>query len=294
MWIGTPKGRDSFWKLWKDALERGDWFTLFLPASQSGLLPQAELDDSLRQMIAIQGDVRGRAAYAQEFECSFDAPTPGAIYGAHITKARAQGRISDTVLHYAQLPVYSVFDIGAPANTKCWIFQAVGDRIQFLECLTGDDECATPAAWVKRLKDKVRYNWGSHFLPHDGETMWLRAMQEAGMSGCVVLPRNINEWDNINTAIGALPQCWFNSVGCADGLDALEAYRAKEEADGMSIRNVPVHDWASHASTAFGYAHQAIKLGMLVDRSAMPRSPMRPGGVKIAPRRVHAGYGGRY
>jgi len=293
VWIGTPKGRDSFWRLWKDAQGRADWFTLLLTASESGLLPQAELDDALRQMIAIQGEQRGRAAYAQEFECSFDAPTPGAIYGAHVTKARATGRISDTVLHYPQLPVYSAFDLGAPANTKCWLFQAVGDRIQFLEALTGDDEYATPAAWVKRLKDKT-YNWGGHFLPHDGETIWLKAMQEAGLRGIAVLPRSINEWDNINTAIAAFPMCWFAAKGCEDGLDSLEAYRAKEEADGITIRNVPVHDWASHSSTAFGYAHQAIKLGMLVDRSAMPRAPMRQGGPKIAPRRVHAGYGGRY
>lgn len=198
------------------------------------------------------------------------SPTPGLIYSKDVDLARSEGRISTNVLKYDGLPVYASFDIGAPQNTKVWIFQVVGDAIKFLECLTGSEECATPAAWVKRLKD-IGHNWGTIFLPHDGETLWRRLMLEAGMGAVICLPRSINEWDNINDTLSSFKRCYFNSMGCEKGLDALEAFRAKEEADGISIRNVPVHDWASHASTAFGYAHQAIRLGLLANRAAMPR-----------------------
>lgn len=211
--------------------------------------------------------------YPSTLEESWKTQNPGAIYSAEVDKARIQGRINTSVLHYAQLPVYSCFDIGAPLNTKCWIFQAVGDRINLLESISGDEECATAAAWVKRLKDKVHYNWGGHFIPHDGETVWRASMQEAGLSGVVCLPKPHFEWDNINDALGAFGRCYFNQAGCEDGINSLEAYRSKQEADGVTIRNIPVHDWASHFSTAFGYVHQAIRLGMLVDRSAMPRKP---------------------
>lgn len=213
------------------------------------------------------------AEYPTTLEETWKVAVPGAIYSAEVDKARIQGRISANVLHYAQLATYSVFDIGAPCNTKCWIFQAVGDRINLLEAISGDEECATAAAWVKRLKDKTEYNWGGHFLPHDGETVWRASMQEAGLSGVVCLPKPHFEWDNINDAIAAFGRCYFNQKQCEDGLNSLEAYRSKQEADGMTIRNTPVHDWASHYSTAFGYVHQAIRLGMLVDRSAMPRKP---------------------
>jgi len=217
----------------------------------------------------------GRAIYSEfptVIEECWMAPFPGAIYAADVDKARAEGRINANVMHYEGFPVYSVFDIGAPVNTKCWLFQAIGDRLNWLETLTGGDDCNTPAEWVKRLKDKP-YNYGGHFLPHDGETLWRRLMVEAGLSAVVVLPKPENEWDNINDSIQAFNRCHFNSVACEHGLDSLEAYRAKEESDGVTIRNVPVHDWASHASKAFGYAHQAIRLGLLVDRSAMPKRP---------------------
>lgn len=267
VWIGTPKGRDAFYKIWRDAQGDEEFYSLLLPASKSGLIDADELKSARHAPGMTQ------AVYDQEYECSFDAPTPGAIYSAEIVKARLQGRISDNTLHFAQLPAYTAFDIGAPLNQRCWIFQAVGDRINLLESLSGSEDCATPAAWVKRLKDKVHYNWGGHFLPHDGETLWLRLMQEAGMAGVVVLPRVLNEWDNINDALSAFGRCCFNKTGTADGVDSLESYRSKEENDGITIRNTPVHDWASHYSTAFGYVHQAIRLGMLVDRSAMPRKP---------------------
>jgi len=265
VWIGTPKGRDSFHKLWVTASADPNYFTMKLPASESGLLSAEELHSQRQRM--------SEAQYNQEFECSFETPSQGAIYAKEVDKARDGKRISETVEHYQHLPVYSVFDIGAPLNTICWLFQAVGDRLNFLKCLQGGDDCKTPAQWAARLR-LLPYSYGTHFLPHDGETLWRSLLNDAGLQHVVVLPRKISVWDNINDAVDAFPRCWFNANGCKVGLESLEAYRSKEERDGASISNVPVHDWASHASTAFGYAHQAIRAGMLVDRSAMPRRPI--------------------
>lgn len=224
----------------------------------------------------------GRKIYAEfptVLEECWMTPIIGAIYGPDVDKARQAGRINDTVSHYEGFPVYSAFDIGAPVNTKCWLFQAIGDRINLLQCLTGGDDCNTPAEWAARLK-ALPYAYGGHFLPHDGETLWRTLMVQAEMKGVVVMPRIANEWDNINDALSAFNRCFFHKTGCEHGVDSLEAYRAKEEADGVTIRNVPVHDWASHASTAFGYIHQAIRLGLLVDRSAIPAKPKTPGAPK--------------
>jgi hypothetical protein len=223
----------------------------------------------------------GRKVYS-EFPTTIEecwmAPIVGAIYGPDVDKARLAGRINPTVAnHYEGFPVYSTFDIGAPINTNCWLWQVIGDRINYLECLRGGDDCNTPAEWAKRLKERP-YSYGGHFLPHDGETLWARLLREAGLKGVVCLPRPADEWDNINDALTSFSRCFFNSKGCEWGLDSLEAFRSKEEPDGVTIRNVPVHDWASHASTAFGYTHQAIRAGLCVDRSAMPTKPRPPGG----------------
>jgi hypothetical protein len=222
----------------------------------------------------------GRNIYAEfptVIEECWMTPIVGAIYGPDVDKARAAGRVSNNVaMHYEGFPVYSTFDIGAAVNTNCWLWQVIGDRVNYLECLRGDDECNTPGAWAKRLKARP-YAYGGHFLPHDGETLWARLLREAELKGVVCLPRPVDEWDNINDALSSFSRCFFNAKGCEWGLDSLEAFRAKEEADGVTIRNIPVHDWASHASTAFGYTHQAIRLGLCVDRSAMPTKPRHPG-----------------
>lgn len=65
--IGTPKGRDSFYKVWRQALsDPVGWFSLMLRASETGVLPRSELD-------AIRA-ATDDATYAREMECSFDEP----------------------------------------------------------------------------------------------------------------------------------------------------------------------------------------------------------------------------
>lgn len=193
----------------------------------------------------------------------------GQIYAAQVDRARNEGRITDDVLWHQSLPVYTVFDIGAARNTICWIFQAVGDRINLLECIQGHEELHTPADWTAELR-KRRYSYGGHFLPHDGEVVWKKLFHQAGLTGVVVLKKRIDVWENIVEAQSNFSRCYFHATACDHGLTALEAYHCKEERDGVSIKEVPVHDWSSHPSTAFGYLHQAIADGLLIDRTAIP------------------------
>jgi hypothetical protein len=240
-----------------------------LPASVSKILPAAELSAAMADMASSPG------AYEREYECSFDTPQAGSIYGGAVDKAAQEKRISPDVRHYDGFPVYSVFDIGAAQNTKCWLFQAIGDNLNFLESLTGGEDCNGPAAWAARLREKAGYRYGAHFLPHDGEILWRQQLIEAGLVGVTVIPRQMLEWDSINDALAGFSRCRFNTTGCEDGLLSLEAFHTKTENDGVTIRNVTVHDWASHYASAFGQAHRAIRLGMLSDRTTMPRAANR-------------------
>lgn len=265
-WVGTPKGRNAFWRTWNRACVEPGWFSLMLKASESGIIPPEELRD-------IRSGTTD-AAYRQEYECDFAIGRPGAIYARPLEAARREKRVSNDVLWFKELPVYTAFDVGAPHNQKCWIFQLVGDRINFLESLSGSAECATPADWAARLREK-RYRYGSHFLPHDAMTenggQWQAGFATAGFDNIAGVKRQLSVWDGINFSLDAFPRCYFSAGGCEGGLDALDAYHAKEERDGVTIRDVPVHDWASHFSDAFSLAHQAIHQGLVADRSAIPR-----------------------
>ena len=67
VFIGTPKGRNLFYEIYRQAQANPDeWFSLMLKASESGLLLDEELA-AARQMM-------DESTYLREFECSFDEP----------------------------------------------------------------------------------------------------------------------------------------------------------------------------------------------------------------------------
>lgn len=277
--IGTPKGRNAFWEIYVESTQDASWFSMLLRASESGILSEEKLRE-------IRKRSKSPEIYAQEYECDFSVGRPGAIYSSDIEKSVAEKRINDDVMWYKELPVYTTFDVGAPLNQKVWIFQMVGSRLNWLESLSGNNECKTPADWAHRLREK-RYSYGSHFVPHDAAIenggQWQEGLRTAGLSHVVAVPRQLRVWDGITHALDAFPRCYFNKSGCEDGIEALDAYHSKEERDGATIGKVPVHNWASHFSDSFSLGHQAINHGLVIDRTSIVRKPKnRLGGKVIA------------
>jgi hypothetical protein len=264
--IGTAKGRNEFFRVHELAKADPRWFSMLLKASESGLINAEEMREILLDT--------PRDKYLQEYECDFSVAAPGAIFVEDLEQARKEGRVNPDVMHYEGFPVYTTFDIGAPINTKCWIWQIIGDRIKFLHCLTGTQEISTPARWAKLLieefAEKRRYKFGCHFLPHDGESYWLPAMHEAGVSNTECLIKPTSEWDTINEARRMFSRFQFNADECSQGIMALESWCSREKDKGATIDNKPEHNWASHWGTAFAYAAWAIKQGRATNRAAMP------------------------
>ena len=65
VWIGTPKGRDAFYRIWREAEKNpAEWFSQMLRASETGILPASELEAARLTM--------SPSVYAREFECSFE------------------------------------------------------------------------------------------------------------------------------------------------------------------------------------------------------------------------------
>jgi hypothetical protein len=210
--------------------------------------------------------------YPSTLEEMWDVKEAGLIFASALDKQRTAGKVNEHVAYYSGLPVYTAWDIGAPKNTKCIIFQVVGDRILCLEGVSGGDDIETPADWADFLRRKP-YRYGGHFLPHDGEILWRRLLEDAGLSGVVVCARAAMVWEPIADSLSAFSRCEFNTVGCGgeDGLLAsLDYYHSKQEPDEKTIRDVPVHDWSSHYCSSFNTIHQAIRQGLLVDRAAIP------------------------
>lgn len=215
--------------------------------------------------------------YPSTLEEMWSVRDDGQIYAPMIDKARAEGRISNNIRWHEQVPTYAVFDLGAAENTKCLIFQPVGDRILFLEGKSGGSEIQTPKDWGKWLSEKP-YRYGGIFLPHDGKTLWYPIFQQMGMQSVAPpLPKPMDVWDNVKIAQMQFGRCEFSIDGLIEKngeddvglIGSAEAWHCAMERDNQSVKEVPVHNWASHYCTCFGYAHQAMHLGLLVDRTAI-------------------------
>lgn len=281
--MGTPKGKAALHRILSDYEQRDECYSLRLPASESGIIDDEELAD-------IRNDPEiSDAQYRQEYELDVNVSTPGAIFQSDLLTAEEQGRVNDNVLHHEGIPVYSAFDVGLPANTKCWIFQIIGDRINFLQSLTGGVDLDTPAKWaalLTQLANEKGYSFGLHFLPHDGETSWRPTFKEAGLTNVEVLVRPSDKWDDINEAKRAFPRTFINRDDCQFGIRALEHWKTGLVKKSGHYTNDPEHGWSSHWCKAFSLAAWAIACGRCINKA----------GKSVKPRnrkpKVDSGFGG--
>ena len=106
--IGTPKGHNAFYEVWRSASNSDDRFTSALKASETGLLLQSELTDAAATLSPDQ--------YAQEFECSFEAAIQGAFYSVELNRMEMGHRIARIPLDNTQL-VHTAWDLGFTDST---------------------------------------------------------------------------------------------------------------------------------------------------------------------------------
>ena len=246
VFAGTPKGKNQFWDIYETARRIPDeWFVLRLPASESGLLPQSELNAARAQLSEDQ--------YLQEYECSFEAAILGAFYGTEMRQA--EPRINERVVYEPGHPVHTAWDLGYRDDTAIWWYQVVGGEVRVI------DFYAVSGADIRAIAEVVvnkGYTYGKHYLPHDarakslqtGRSIVEQLADHLGIGNLSVVP-NIGLQDGIQAVRQMLPRTWFNSVRCGDGIEALRQYQREYDEDRKAFRASPRHDWTSHPADAF-------------------------------------------
>lgn len=267
--IGTPKGRNAFYRWHQEACTNPEWFSLVLKASESGLIPAEELAD-------LQGGMQ-EAMRLQEFECDFSIGRPGSIYARFVAEAFAQGRVIDLPYDRSEM-VWTTWDLGSPKNTRVIYWQFVGYEIHVIDHDTGLD--LQPAERVAHMNAKG-YAYGGHFFPHDAAAEeksglnFQQQMTRAGLQGIRIVPRCREVWTGINRAAELFSRMVFDKTRCAVLLEALEAYHTKEAKKDGHVTSEPVHDWASHDADAFRQLAEAMQAGMLKGNAEILRE-IRP------------------
>jgi phage terminase large subunit len=262
VFIGTPKGRNAFFALWRRAQSEANWFSLMLKASDTGLIPADELELARRDLTEEQ--------YAQEFECSFEAAVVGAYYGKLMARAEEERRVA-RVPHDPAAPVWTSWDLGMRDATAIWFAQAIGREIRIIDYYEGSG--VDLGHYVRELFQKP-YVYAGHIVPHDARAKELgtgksrlEVLEQLGLKTIMLAPMHRIE-DGINAVRVFIPKCWFDAQKCARGIDALKFYRAEVDATRVApsgaalLKPHPVHDWTSHAADSFRY------LAMTLDAKA--------------------------
>lgn len=123
--IGTPKGRDGFYNVWRNAQKSDDWFTLELRASKTHILPETELDAARTQM--------GLTVFNREYECSFDEPGINQFIESEIVD-QARERKPEILK-----PVVMGIDVARFGDDQTCFLIRTGDKIACIERRHGLD-----------------------------------------------------------------------------------------------------------------------------------------------------------
>tara|TARA_Y100000114_G_scaffold95552_1_gene88889 strand:+ start:689 stop:1969 length:1281 start_codon:yes stop_codon:yes gene_type:complete len=274
--IGTPRGHNAFFDLYESAQSSDEWFTQVYKASETGIVDEQELHAARQIMTEDQ--------YEQEFECSWVANVPGAIYGKELQVAQESGRIGNVPYDQAH-KVDTWWDLGIGDSTAIWFTQNVGRAIHVIDFYEARNEGLPHYAKILTSKS---YFYGNHNAPHDIEVRELgsgKSRREIAYDLGInfrVVPKLPVE-DGIHAAQIILGRCWFDQVNCKAGLEALRQYHRAYNERLRTFRNSPVHDWASHAADAWRYFAVGIKENRGFDRppQAIADSNYNPLGVAI-------------
>lgn len=252
VFIGTPKGRNAFYDVWERAKAAPDWFALMLRASETRLLPDAELEGARAEMSPEQ--------FEQEFECSFEAAITGAYYGLSLADADRGGRITALPVEPA-LPVHTVWDLGVGDSTAIWFFQVSSADVRVVDFYENHGQGLPHYASVLASKG---YRYGDDWVPHDAKVRELgtgrtrvETLLQLGRKPKLVPDHKL--MDGINAVRQTLPRVWFDDVRCRDGIEALKQYRSEYDEKARVFKDTPKHDWTSHAADAFRYLCMAYR-----------------------------------
>jgi len=251
VFIGTPKGHNAFYDVYTNATKDPRWYTKTLRASQTGLLPQAELEDAQASMSPDQ--------YEQEFECSFEAAIMGAFYGKEMRVLTDAKRIT-TVEYDKMFPCHTAWDLGYSDDTAIWWYQVVYGELRILDYHSSNGhQVSYYTDLINSKQQEFGYKYGYHYLPHDaraktlasgGKSIIEQISSKIPLNTLKIVP-SLSLQDGIQATRLALMRSWFDAEKCQDGIECLRQYQREYDEDKKVFRDKPKHDWTSHGADAF-------------------------------------------
>ena len=220
--------------------------------------------------------------YRQEFLLDEGQALATSYYGNVITEARKSKRIGNYP-HNPALPVYVNYDLGLADSTACLFWQYENKKLNIIDAYETHD--IGDAALIKYIQSKP-YNYGWHFLPHDGAKRddadaiaRIQKWRNAGVVNASLLRKESRE-DGIRRAITRLsdPTTTIHAPTTTEFLRKLALYKRQFNRFTGDYEG-PEHKSESHYADAWRYVNAAIEQGFRPDGTpyrAVPTKTKEP------------------
>lgn len=266
----TPRGKNHGYRLFEMAKKNPRWFCDLRTVGDtkkddgSPVLTEADIEEERREGM-------DEELIQQEYYCSFNASVVGSYYGKLIVQAENENRIRQGILYDPSLAVHTAWDIGTSDYTSIILFQYQGDAIRIFDYIEYHGQGVE--YYINTLIDKG-YNYASHIVPHDfnrtdfssGKSSFEVAVKTARLRGeefrFVQAPKIKNAkrgqvLDGIDQVRRIFPRLYINQDGddgpCQSFIDAISSYHKEWDEDRKHFKDLPEHDWSSHAADALRY-----------------------------------------
>ena len=171
VFIGTPKGRNAFFELWRRSQTEDGWFSMMLKASETGLIPdeRARARPARSDRRAIRAGVRmlvrrrdRRRLLRQADGC---APSrTSASPACPMIRPRWCG---------------PSWDLGIRDATAIWFAQVIGREIRIIDYYEASG--VDLGHYVREINARP-YAYAGHIVPHDAQAQGARHRQEPARS----------------------------------------------------------------------------------------------------------------
>lgn len=247
IWIGTPKGKNEFFRLYEKGLKTDNWLSLLLKVSDTNIFTKEQLDNERVNM--------SKEEYEQEYNCSFEASIKGSIYLDEINQARQDKRFG-LFPYNRDLRVWTVSDLGRGQNMATGFYQRKDGKIFMIDYEEGASNEGLSDA-IKKILQKP-YVYGGHYAPHDinhtevmsGQTR-IDTARALGINFLKIPMLGVEE--GINRGKAVFSRLYVDENKCRLWLDAMPMYRREWDDKRGMFKEIPLHDWASHPADVHRY-----------------------------------------
>jgi len=258
IFASTPNGKNHYYDLYQAALkDPKNWYVSKQTVEDTNHLSATQLEIERKKL--------SYEMFMQEYFCSFECGSEGAVYSRYINKMYLDHRIGNVPYDPSYL-VHTAWDLGVrPSDTTAIVFfQVVNTAIHIIDSY---EDFRKGAEFYVKLINSKDYTYGSHCLPHDVANFeWGSGLTRIGQLenlGLEVLkvPRIKKKLHGIEKTRVTLPRMHIDEGKCEKVIKALNTYHYKWDAGkARYIDDEPVHDWSSNYCDSVMYACLALDL----------------------------------